>query len=80
MGTPRRITELGLRGIPGLRREARTALLELQPKTVREARAIPGVAYSTTRRLLARKLLTDPDGIQPVHEEGVVYSVRDGVC
>jgi len=55
-------------------------LLELQPKTVREARAIPDVGYSTTRRLLARKLLTDPDGIQPVHEERIPLFNRTGVC
>jgi hypothetical protein len=53
-----------LDGLPGLAKKARTALLTKQPRTVREALAIPGVGRKTTRKLLELGLLEDPDGAQ----------------
>jgi hypothetical protein len=58
------ITPDHLRGIPGLRRRSRDALLTLQPTTALDALRIPDVGRRTTRRLLALGLLTDPDGVQ----------------
>jgi hypothetical protein len=53
-----------LRGQPGLSRVARGHLLRGQPTTVLEALRIRGVGRSTTKRLLALGLLTDPEEVQ----------------
>lgn len=58
------ITADNLRGMPGLRRSARDALLTVQPTTVLEALALPAVGRKTTRGLLAIGVLTDPEGVQ----------------
>jgi hypothetical protein len=59
-----RLTELHLRGQPGLSRAARHALLDLQPATVLDALRIRGVGRKTTARLLALGLLGDAEGVQ----------------
>ena len=53
-----------LAGLPGLREPARARLLERQPATVFEALCIRDVARATTRELLKRAVLTDPEGVQ----------------
>ena len=53
-----------LSGYPGLSRAARDALLAAQPTAVLEALRLPGVGRKTTRRLLTKGLLTDPEGVQ----------------
>ncbi|MCK9463727.1 MAG: hypothetical protein M0R80_29255 [Proteobacteria bacterium] len=63
MGTRRRISEEDLKGLPGLSRKARRDLVEEQPRTLREAVAIPGVSYATTRQLVVLRLVEDPEGI-----------------
>lgn len=60
----REITPEDLRGLPGLRRKAMTALLSRQSLTVREALSIPDVGRKTTRHLLSLGLLFDPDRLQ----------------
>lgn len=59
----RPITVDDLRGLSGLSHKARQALIELQPRTVREAQTIPGVARGTTRHLVPLGLLADPEGV-----------------
>ena len=58
------ITAEHLTGLPGLRREARDALVARQPRTVLEALGIPDVGRKATRYLLAASLLTDPERVQ----------------
>ena len=58
------ITDRDLTALKGLRAAARTRLLERQPATVFEALCIRDVARATTRELLKRGVLTDPEGIQ----------------
>jgi hypothetical protein len=58
------ITEKDLIGLRGLRASARAHLLERQPATVLEALCIRDVARATTRELLKRGVLTDPEGVQ----------------
>lgn len=53
-----------LRGQPGLSQVARDQLVRGQPTTVLQALRICGVGRSTTKRLLALGLLTDPDQVQ----------------
>jgi len=60
----RRITAQHLQGLPGLRHSTIAVFVERQPRTVREALAIPWVGRRTTRHLLELGLLTDPDGVQ----------------
>ncbi|MGA2260098.1 MAG: hypothetical protein ABSH28_01540 [Acidobacteriota bacterium] len=55
---------LHLKGLPGLSRAARDALLQRQPATVVEALRIHGVGRKTTKRLLALGLLADPKRVQ----------------
>jgi tRNA U34 5-carboxymethylaminomethyl modifying enzyme MnmG/GidA len=50
-----------LRGQPDLSQVARDQLVRGQPTTVVQALRIRGVGRSTTKRLLALGLLTDPD-------------------
>jgi len=52
------------RGQPGLSLVARVQLVRSQPTTVLQALHIRGVGRSTTKRLLALGLLTDPDVVQ----------------
>ena len=58
------ITDQDLTGLSGLRVAARARLLERQPATVFEALCIRDVARATTRELLKRGVLTDPEGVQ----------------
>jgi hypothetical protein len=58
------ITADDLAGLPGLRAAARNRLLDRQPATVFEALCIGDVAHATTRELLKRGVLTDPEGVQ----------------
>ena len=58
------ITDQDLTGLRGLRVAARARLLERQPATVFEALCIRDVARATTRELLKRGVLTDPEGVQ----------------
>ena len=58
------ITHDSLKGLPGLSRMARQALVKAQPRTVREALRIPGVGRSTTRHLVDLELIVDPEGAQ----------------
>ena len=58
------ITDEDLKGLKGLRAAARVRLLERQPATVFEALCIRDVARTTTRELLKRGVLADPDGVQ----------------
>jgi hypothetical protein len=58
------LTAEDLRGWPGLRRAVAEALVARQPRTVLEALHIRGVGRKTTKRLLARGLLVDPEGVQ----------------
>jgi hypothetical protein len=58
------VTEDDLRSVPGLRREARATLVAEQPATVLQALSIPGVGRGSTRRMLERGILTDPEGVQ----------------
>lgn len=60
----RHISPDDLAGLPGLRRAAKAAILDVQPKTVREALAIPDVGRRATRHLLALGLLADPEHLQ----------------
>jgi hypothetical protein len=60
---PRPITAEHLRGLPGLRRNARDALLAAQPATVRQALQIRDIGRKTIRHLLALGLLYDDDGM-----------------
>lgn len=60
----RNLCEEDFRGWPGLSRTAQRALVLHQPATVFEARLIRGVGRKTTRRLLERNLLDDPEGCQ----------------
>jgi hypothetical protein len=55
------ITADHLRGLPGLRRAARDALLAIQPRTVREALRIPDVARKTAYHLVSLGLLVNDD-------------------
>jgi hypothetical protein len=57
----RLISMADLREQPGLSQVARDELVREQPSTVLQALRIRGVGRSTTRRLLALGLLTDPD-------------------
>jgi len=58
------ITAEHLTGLPGLRREARDALVARQPRTVLEALGIPDVGRKATSYMLAAGLLTDPERVQ----------------
>lgn len=58
------IVDDDLTGLKGLRSAARIRLLERQPATVFEALCIRDVARATTRELLKRGVLTDPEGVQ----------------
>jgi len=58
------ITAEHLTGMPGLRREARDALVARQPRTVLEALGIPDIGRKATSYLLAAGLLTDPERVQ----------------
>ncbi|MBE2253167.1 MAG: hypothetical protein IAE78_26785 [Myxococcus sp.] len=58
------ITEKDLLGLRGLRIAARGRLLAQQPQTVFEALCIRDVARATTRELLKRGVLIDPEGVQ----------------
>ena len=58
------ITDQDVTGLRGLRVAARARLLERQPATVFEALCIRDVARATTRELLKRGVLTDPEGVQ----------------
>lgn len=60
----RPITDEDLAGLPGLREQVRVGLLDRQPSTVFEALCIRGVGRATTRELLRRGVLTDPEGLQ----------------
>lgn len=60
----RPITAMDLVGLRGLREEVRLRILDRQPATVFEALCIQGVGRATTRELLGRGVLTDPDGVQ----------------
>lgn len=53
-----------LHGQRGRSRAARASVLRQQPTTVLQALRIHGVGRCTTRRLLTRGLLTDPDNVQ----------------
>jgi hypothetical protein len=64
MRTPRAITLNDLRGQPGLSRAACDKVLRLQPRTVLQALRIHGVGRSTTKRLIALGILTDPENVQ----------------
>lgn len=64
MTARRLITSADLAGLPGLRREAREALVARQPATVAEALAIADVGRKTTRYLLRATLISDPERIQ----------------
>jgi hypothetical protein len=64
MRTPRAITLKDLRGQPGLSRVACDMVLRRQPRTVLQALRIHGVGRSTTKRLMALGLLTDPENLQ----------------
>ena len=57
------ITVYDLKGLSGLSCKARQAIIEMQPRTVREALTIPGVAGGTTRNLVPLGLLADPEGV-----------------
>ncbi len=57
------ITDRDLKGIR-LRSATRARLLDRQPETVLEALCIRDVARATTRELLKRGLLADPEGVQ----------------
>jgi hypothetical protein len=58
------ITEEDLVGQPGLSRTARNGIIAAQPETVLEALGVRGVGRKTTKRLLAKGLLTDDEGVQ----------------
>lgn len=60
----RPITDADLAGLPGVREEGRTRLLDRQPATVFEALCIRDIGRATTRELLRRGVLTDPEGLQ----------------
>ena len=60
----RPITDADLAGLPGLREQGRARLLDRQPATVFEALCILDIGRATTRELLKRGVLTDPDGVQ----------------
>src|SRR5712692_4728414 len=64
MRTPKAISLNDLRGQPGLFRAACDRVLRLQPRTVLQALRIHGVGRSTTKRILALGLLTDPEHVQ----------------
>jgi hypothetical protein len=64
MAKRRLITDEDLKGLPGLSRMAHQALVETQPRTVREALRIPGVGRRTTRHLVEHESLADPEGFQ----------------
>jgi hypothetical protein len=65
MVTARRLIGVDdLRGQPGVSQVARDQLLRCQPTTVLQALRIRGIGRSTTRRLLALGLLTDPEQVQ----------------
>lgn len=65
MRTARRLISVDdLRGQAGLSQVARDQLVRWQPTTVLQALRIRGVGRSTTKRLLARGLLTDPEEVQ----------------
>jgi hypothetical protein len=72
------IREEHLRGLPGLRRESIAAVVAAQPRTVVEARMIPGVGYKTTRHLLELALITDPEGRQPGWQPAPTRRSRSG--
>jgi hypothetical protein len=64
MGARQFISMDDLRGQPGLSQVARDQLVRGHPTTVLQALRIRGVGRSTTKRLLALGLLTDPDQVQ----------------
>jgi hypothetical protein len=70
----RLLTAHDLRGWPGLRRPVAEALINRQPRTVIEALHIRGVGRKTTKRLLARGLLMDPEGVQRRTPDGITIS------
>ncbi|MBI1944514.1 MAG: hypothetical protein HYS27_02390 [Deltaproteobacteria bacterium] len=67
-----------LAGLPGLRRAAMAEILAAQPKTVREALAIPDVGRRATRHLLALGLLADPEHLQDRSMAAVMRVERAG--
>jgi hypothetical protein len=60
----RPITYDDLRGQPGLSRAAIDSLVEQQPATVIQALPMHEVGRKTTARLLALRVLSDPEGVQ----------------
>ena len=60
----RPITHDDLHGQPGLSRAAIDSLVEQQPATVMQAVRMHGVGRKTTARLLALRVLSDPEGVQ----------------
>jgi hypothetical protein len=64
MTRSRPITDADLTGLPGLSAASRARLLERQPETVFEALCVRDIGRATTRELLKRGVLTDPEGVQ----------------
>ena len=58
------ITLADIAGLPGFRRDAMAEMLSQQPRTVLEALRIRGIGRRTTRELLRRGVLIDPEGVQ----------------
>jgi hypothetical protein len=66
----RPLTVDNFRGWSGLQQTAIESLLREQPSTVLEALRIRNIGRSTTKRLLAAGLITDPEGVQ---QRGLTY-------
>ncbi len=60
----RPLADANFTGLPGLRAASRARLLQRQPVTLFEALCIRDISRATTRELLERGLLTDPEGVQ----------------
>lgn len=78
----RPLTTADLAGRSGLRREARARILEHQPSTVIEVLYIRDLGRATTRELLKRGLVTDPEGVQrrSLNEDEFERWIREKDC